>query len=86
MVYNIETKSNYYYPPYENTNFLKKYLNLNLGTGLNYFISEKTAVFADAESYILGGYKGYSYLLIFKMNRHAENTLYNIGIKYSFQK
>jgi Outer membrane protein beta-barrel domain len=85
MAYNIETKSKYDYPEYYDTNYSTNYLNLMMGAGFNYFVSEKLGVFANAET-IIGGTKGYDDAFFFYFPEYINNTLYSVGVKYSFHK
>jgi Outer membrane protein beta-barrel domain len=83
--YAIETKSNYYYSENKKSNYAKDYWGTNIGFGCIYFISKKTGVFVDVESY-LGGYKGNSDGFIFSKSYYTTNTLVNFGFKYNFKK
>lgn len=84
--YNFETKSNYYFSPNLETNNSKIFVNFNPGFGFNYFLSEKTAIYFDIETYKFGGYKGNSQSQILSKNYYTENNLINLGIKYTFKK
>lgn len=76
--YNYETKSNYEYSEYIGQSYERKYLSLNVGYGINYFISKKSAVFFNFETYQGGGNKGYNVSA-------NSNSLLNFGYKYSFK-
>lgn len=84
--YNFETKSNYYFSSNLETNNSKTFVNFNPGFGFNYFLSEKTAIYFDIETYKFGGYKGNSQSQILSKNYYTENNLINLGIKYTFKK
>jgi len=84
--YNFETRSNYHFPTNIETNNSKTFANLNVGFGLNYFLSKKTAVFIDIETYKYGGYKGNNQGFVLSKNYYTENNIINVGIKYNLKK
>ena len=84
--YNFETKSNFNFPTNIESNNSKAFTNVNIGLGLNYFISKKTVIYIDIETYKFGGYKGNSQSSILSNNYYTENNLINLGIKYNFKK
>ncbi len=86
VAYNFETKSNYNFPKNIETNTSKTFVNFNTGFGFNYFLSKKTIIYVDIETYKFGGYKGNSQSQILSKNYYTENNLLNLGIKYNFKK
>ncbi|WP_134397050.1 outer membrane beta-barrel protein [Flavobacterium psychrophilum] len=84
--YNFETKANYIFSTNLETNNSKSFVNFNTGIGLNYFLSKKTTIYIDFETYKFGGYKGNSQSFILSKNYYTENNLINIGIKYNLKK
>ncbi|MDI1317710.1 outer membrane beta-barrel protein [Flavobacterium sp.] len=85
LVLNVETYSSYknYFPEPEK-DFKKFNLGFMLGYGLNYFISEKNAIFIDYEGYI-GGSKGDVETLFGNSSKPTLNTLFNLGYKHQFK-
>lgn len=85
--YNIETQSDYTIPENPNPDvsmFSTNFVSLHGTWGLNYFLSDKWAVYVSSE-FNAGGEKGHldgfwgdSYLGV-------ENSLANVGLKYSFK-
>lgn len=81
---NQEIKSNYYYPPNQNTKYSTFYGTFNPGFGVNYFISSKTAIYMNYEVYVLGNDRdGSDWLKI--VPNSPNNNLFNIGIKHNFK-
>jgi hypothetical protein len=81
--YNIETKSDYAnYSPNMKADYKKQYGSNNAGFGLNYFINNSLAVYADTELF-LGTSKGHSDGF-YKTLHNTKNNLVNIGVKYNF--
>ncbi|SFB94663.1 outer membrane beta-barrel protein [Kaistella jeonii] len=86
VAYNIETKSEYNYSENLSTDYAKQFASLNSGIGLNYFVDEKLAIYADYEYYLLGGYKGSTHFIILNGGYYPQNALLNFGVKYNFKK
>ena len=85
--YNFETKSNYFSTNIDDYNRYsdKQYFSYNSGFGLNYFINNKYAVFANFEGYV-GGKKGQTNSFLFDVPIKNTNTFVNFGLKYNFKK
>lgn len=84
LVLNLETNSSYknYYPELEK-DFSKVNLGLSIGYGINYFLSDKNAIFISYEGYI-GGSKGNVSTFFRESSNPTLNTLYNLGYKHHF--
>lgn len=82
---NQETKSNYHYPPNEDTNFSKFYGTFNGGVGFSYFINEKTIIFTNYETYLFGNDRNNGISLFPLIPNSPNNNLFNVGIKYNFK-
>jgi predicted porin len=82
---NQEVKSKYYYPLNEKTDYSKFYGSFNPGIGFNYFVSKNTAIFMNYEVYVLGNDRDDADWLEIVPNS-PNNNLFNIGIKYNFNK
>jgi hypothetical protein len=82
---NQELTSNYYYPPNEKTDYSKFFGTFNIGLGFSYFISTKTAIYTNYESYLFGNNRSSGDKMFFIPNS-ANNNIFNIGIKYKFKK
>lgn len=85
---NIETESNYEIPNVINpdlSDFPTEYFSLNLGWGLNYNLSKKTALYF---SYTInnGGYKGHTDEFLNSFDRVSRNEITSLGLKYNFKK
>lgn len=81
---NKEIKSNYNYPLNESTNYAAFYGTFNPGFGLNYFFSNKTAIYIDYEVYVLGNNRDEGWVII--LPNSPNNNLFNLGIKYNLKK
>ena len=84
VAYNFETKSEYNYSTNLTTEYPKSFATFYFGSGFNYFLNEKLAIYVDQESFV-GGEKGTNGGLILPQKYFSHNFLVNFGVKYNFK-
>lgn len=82
---NQETQTHYHYPPDEDINFSNFFGSFNAGIGFSYFIKNKTAVFANYETYLFGNNRDHRSDTFLIISNSTNNNLFNIGMKYNFK-
>jgi len=82
---NIETQSTYHYNATDSESS-SVFVNLNLGYGVNYYISESYSLGVDMETFTLGGESKGRTSDGSNTNHgvYAKNTVYNLQLKYHF--
>lgn len=80
--YNKETDSQYlnYTTNLDTSRYKDQYISVNFGTGLNYFINSKSAIYLDFD-FNYGNNKGST---LEEASSYNQNIIFSLGYKYSF--